>query len=261
VSNIESQPRAGLRGVGIGIVAFGATKMLVNWDSPEWSYWSMNDSYAIFAKRLGKLFEMHPIKHYTDPVQYTPDHEARMASFAAGTVMLAFPNPKIPNADVYPLDKILARFGRRYFTSSITYMIPYAIMTIEKSLRDGDGIYAPRIGMWGCDMGLTSEYAKERSCTEYWLAKAEGAGIEVYVPPESPILKAGYDYGYETAAISAHQRIIAARRKELQEQLDLALQADRVANDRVSAIQGMMSEVTFFETSLTPSPPLAQTFK
>ena len=256
----------GKRGVGIGIVAFGATKTLVDWDSPDWAYWSMNDSYAFFARRLHKLFEMHPIAHYTNQDEpekhnYIADHEARMASFAAGTVMLAFPNPKIPNATVYPLDTILARFKRDYFMSSICYMIPYAVMTIEKSLRDGDGLFVPRIGLWGCDMGLTSEYAKERACVEYWLAKAEDAGIEVHIPTDSPLLKANYRYGYDTALISARARIVNARRVELQEQLTRAIEADRVANDRVSSLQGMLSEVTYFEVTLTDEPPLGQTFQ
>ncbi len=258
MSLIEHMERSGPRGVGI--VAFGSTKSLVNWESPDWMYWSMNDSYNYFAKRIWALFEMHPASHYTDPRHYIPDHEARMAKMGR-SVWLAFPNPNIPNASIYPLNDVVRAFGHKYFTSTITFMIPFAILKIEESLARRDGIFAPRIGLWGCDMALSSEYARERSCTEYWLGRAEQRGIEIVIPEQSPLLKANYVYGYDTVLIEDRRRVIEARRIELSEQLAAARQNDRVANDRVSGLEGMLSEVSFFEAHMTDEPPTGEAFR
>lgn len=255
---VEHTEHSGPR--GIGIVAFGATKALVNWDASDWMYWSMNDSYHFFARKLWALFEMHPRSHYTDPKHYIPDHEARMAMMGRG-VWLAIPNPNIPNAQIYPLDEVVRAFGRKYFTSTLTFMIPLAVLKIEESLARGDGIFLPKIGLWGCDMALSSEYARERACTEYWLGKAEERGIEIVIPEESPLLKANYVYGYDTDLIASRRRVIEARRLELSEQLAAARQNDRVANDRVSGLEGMLSEVSFFEAHMTDEPPTGEAFR
>ncbi len=253
MSEIEKQA-IGPRGVGIGIVAFGPSKSLVNWDATDWTYWTMNDGYRLFARRISALFEMHPESHYADPTQYAPGHVEWMAA-ARHMVWLAFPNPKIPNARIYPLDKVLERFKRRYFLSTLCYMIPLAVTTIEESQRAGDGLYAPRIGIWGADMYLTTEYAKERSCVEYWASKAEDAGIEVFVPDESPLLKATYDYGYETAAMSRAKALLLGRQKELSQKLVEAQLEDRAVNHKVSSIQGMLDECGHQIAALTDAPP------
>ena len=253
LSNIEHL-KVGPKGVGIGIVAGGETKSLVDWDSPDWVYWSMNDFYFHFAKKLAALFEMHPPSHYNDPKQYTPGHEAWMGT-ARIPVYLAFPNPKIPNGIPYPLDGVVTQFGRRYFRSTVSYMIPMAIRTILRDKAEGGGLYAPRIGLWGCDMQLTSDYAKERACVEYWLGRAEQMGIEVVIPDESPLLKSDYLYGYETEKMVAHSRVIRARVRELEEQLTVALHTDRQANARVSELQGMLREAAFYNQHLTDSAP------
>lgn len=240
---------------GIAIVAYGATKILAPWDDPSWTMWSMNDAYAHFAKRLSALFEMHPISHYTDHAQYVDDHESRMADLAHRIrVYLAFPNPKIPDAILYPLEEVVP-YGRDYFQSTLPYMIGEAIRRIVESQKAKDGVFLPKIGLWGCDMQLTSEYAKERACTEYWLGRAEGYGIEVTVPDDSPILKAGYRYGYETAEIDARRRIFDARDRDLRTMLADAERQAALANEQVQNLRGMRDELAFIDVNLTTRVP------
>lgn len=244
----NAPPKPGPR--GIAIVAYGATKVIAPWEnSAEWMIWSLNDAYAHFATRLSALFEMHPPSHYNDHAQYVPDHEKRMSELTCD-VWLAFPNPKIPNGKLYPLKEIV-KYGRDYFCSTLPYMIGMAIAQI-KTYPDA---FLPKLGVWGCDMQLTSEYAKERACTEWWLARAEGYGIEVVVPDDSPLLKSGYRYGYETTTIDARTRIMDARDRDLRTMLASAERQAALATEQVANIRGMRDELAYLRVNLTTEVP------
>ncbi|MBI3936910.1 MAG: hypothetical protein HY323_08030 [Betaproteobacteria bacterium] len=245
-----SAPRQGPR--AIALVAYGATKIIAPWDDKSWTIWSLNDAYAHFATRLSALFEMHPIKHYTDHAQYVEDHEKRMSELTCD-VWLAFPNPKIPNAKIYPLEKIIP-YGRDYFCSTLPYMIGMAIHQIKTY----PNTFLPKIGLWGCDMQLTSEYAKERACVEYWCGRAEGHGIEVVIPDDSPILKAGYRYGYDQERVEARKRILDARDRDLRVMLEGANRGLALAQEQVANLNGMRSEVAFMQVNLTDAVPAGQ---
>ena len=89
----------------------------------------------------------------------------------------------IPNAIEYPLEQVSMLIGD-YYNSSIAYMLGLAIY--EKY---------DRIGLWGVDMkesgdwGHANEYRDERPNCEYLLGFAKGRGIEIYLPPDCPLLK------------------------------------------------------------------------
>jgi hypothetical protein len=46
------------------------------------------------------------------------------------------------------------------------------------------------------------EYQSQRPSCEYFIGLARGKGIEVYVPPESDLLKCMYLYGFEDGELS-----------------------------------------------------------
>ena len=253
---------------GIAIVGGGATMKYAPLATDEsWTCWTMNDFYdaipALLQRpiKVGAVFEMHPPSHYTDHIEYRKDHEKRLAELRC-KVYVAFPNPKIPNAMTYPIDEVLAYFdGPDYFCSTLPYMIAIAIMVIEKSAELADGVFAPRIGMFGCDMQLTSEYAKERACTEFWLGQAKARGIEVVVPDESPLLKSTYRYGYDTEKLSKVKKLIKGRHEELMTLRDQWARQEKVAHDMFIQYEASANETGWAQTNLTddtipPSAPM-----
>ena len=86
----------------------------------------------------------------------------------------------IPTSIRFPMEEMHCE----YFTSSIAYMIAYAI-------HEGATI----IDMYGILMGGNqSEYFVQKPCCEYWIGYARGKGIEVNLPKFTYLLK--YDEIY-----------------------------------------------------------------
>lgn len=90
--------------------------------------------------------------------------------------------------EIYPLDEMCHHFGTKYFSNSISYMIALAIYEGYE-----------KIHLWGIDHMEREEYGTARAGVEYWLGRAEQAGIEVGIAESSALLKthSGKLYGYE----------------------------------------------------------------
>jgi hypothetical protein len=115
-----------------------------------------------------------------------------------------------PAAVEYPLDRMIAKFGR-YFTSTIGYMVALAI----------DEGY-DWIGLYGVDLASDVEYPGQRPNTEYLVGWARGLGITVEIAPTSALLRSSHLYGYEKppqdnkllAAMLSHKATLDKKRDE-----------------------------------------------
>jgi hypothetical protein len=96
----------------------------------------------------------------------------------------------------YPLEDIVNHFNTDYFSNGICHMIAYAIYTGKT-----------HIVLYGVNMTSDHEYLQnERPCVEYWVGRAQGAGIRVdVVGQQSDLLQTrdarvyGYDYFQDSA--------------------------------------------------------------
>lgn len=108
----------------------------------------------------------------------------------------------IPQSRPYPFEAVQAALGLPngrliYAESTIGYMLAMALHEVL-SKRD-----VGRVGVWGVDMATGSEYSNQRPNAEYLIGRLNGAGIPVFIPQESALLKsvyAGGRYGFEAAA-------------------------------------------------------------
>ncbi len=92
---------------------------------------------------------------------------------------------EIPMSIKYPLDEILEKYNRRYFTCTMNYQIAYAMLVGYKEIH-----------LYGVNMILGDDYV-QRYSLEYWLGRAEQSGIKLVISEYSDLLKAPYLYGYE----------------------------------------------------------------
>ena len=92
---------------------------------------------------------------------------------------------EIPNSEAFPIEDVLEKFGY-YFTSQIGWMIGLAILEGFKEIH-----------IYGADLAMEDEYMHQRPNCEYLIGWARGAGITVYIPRGSDLLKAGKLYGFE----------------------------------------------------------------
>jgi len=97
-----------------------------------------------------------------------------------------FKNLGIP-IEIYPMDEIIAKFKTRFFSNSIAYMMAYALYHNYE-----------RIYLYGIDMMTSTTYIQEKGGVEYWIGRAEQAGVEVINTKGSATGKTwnGKMYGY-----------------------------------------------------------------
>jgi len=100
----------------------------------------------------------------------------------------------VPNSTPYPLQEIQKGLIhivkgelpiRKLFSSSFTYQMALAL--------DDD---FERIELYGIELLLDGEYGYQRETMAFWLGKADGMGVEVWMPKQCSLLVAPL-YGYE----------------------------------------------------------------
>ena len=122
----------------------------------------------------------------------------------------------LPSSIAFPVDRMIEKFDIDYFTSTVAYMVAWAIDHIdglvEERLREintGDAsaldmlkltrsIYNEyTIGVFGIDLIVGEEYAHQRPAAEFYLGQAMARNIEVMLHDRSALLSQRYRYGYE----------------------------------------------------------------
>ena len=94
--------------------------------------------------------------------------------------------------------RLSKKLGCDYFSDAICYMIAHAI---DKNTIKVDGVVKLttklKLYIYGVDMLTQDEYSTEKGGIEYWIGYLRGLGGEVWIHPESTLLKSptGKPYG------------------------------------------------------------------
>lgn len=190
------------------------------YDDDSWEIWTLGANVEA-GQRITKLFELH--KQEVLEAAGTWKGLFPYLEKQGKDLILGHANPLLPDAEPYPLDNMIAKFGR-YFTSSIAYMIAYAIE------QEPDVI-----GLWGIDMMGEEEYSIQRPCCEYLLGIARGLNIVITVADESPVLRSERLYAFEHTALSAGLNIM---RRELKDAIAAMESNERKARDERKFYEG-----------------------
>ncbi len=231
---VSSEPRPARK---IAILGFGRTVKDCPWQDPSWELIGMNGFWRaakpdfgidVPEERYALWFDMHSLEYtraYGKKAGFGDAQERWLEKEHPFPVFMLEENPAFPSVLAFPIDDLVEKLGRDYFTSSVSYEIAYALCLPNVA----------EIGLWGIDLTHDSEYADQRPCAEYWIGRAEAMGIKVTVHEQSAMLKQRYRYGYEdanplagamraeltrqaaalTAAMAAHQEEIVQRTNQL----------------------------------------------
>ena len=157
----------------IAIVGGSLTsKDLAPFDDTEYEIWVHGNQFDQHEnRRVSKIFEIH------DDLS---DHDEIYPSWLASKNIHLIVGEKFPikkkHIEVYPYKKAIAIMGE-HLTSTPAYMMAYAILH-----------GATHISIYGVDMGIDDhEYFYQRPTMYAWIGYARAKGIEVYIPPESPL--------------------------------------------------------------------------
>jgi len=93
-------------------------------------------------------------------------------------------------ASLYPFKRIVNKFGTDYFSSTICYMLAYALDKGYKHLR-----------LYGVDMSTSIEYYTQKAGVEFWIGMAmmKGCTVDVLrgVGSTIMVLPTGTPYGFK----------------------------------------------------------------
>ena len=172
------------------IVGFAESKVQTPFDDDSFEFWGVNEMYMDpTIKKLDVIFELHDYKWIKEGKRLK-GHLKWLQDNQDVPVFMQEHFEDIPMSFPYPKRAILDRFGS-YFTNTISWEVALAIHLGFKEIR-----------IYGVNMANDVEYASQRPSCEYYIGMARGLGIEVYVPPESDLLKCLYLYGFEDGELS-----------------------------------------------------------
>lgn len=185
----------------VAILGFGATVKDAPVSDPSWDLWAMNGFWRaakpdynldIAPERYSLWLDMHTVEFtraYGKAAGFNDAQERWLEQTHPFPVLMLDQAPEFPSVQAFPIEDVVRKLGRDYFTSSVAYALAYALAQDDVA----------EIGLWGIDLVHSTEYADQRPCAEYWIGRAEAAGIKVTVHESSALLKSRGRYGYENA--------------------------------------------------------------
>ncbi len=92
-------------------------------------------------------------------------------------LLMFYPEPDLgPRVTAYPAERITARFGTYFMTSTFAWMMALAI---DEMCPQGDKWVPGEIGIWGVEMEYGTEYRQQRAGFRHFIDLARILGIKV----------------------------------------------------------------------------------
>ncbi len=177
------------------IAGSGRTSGLIPTEKKDFELWGNNNCYSLLTVYPDRWFEIHQIEKIKN-IWYrrgeTEFGNIKIEKYLSALALLNIPIfmhrklDLVPLSIEFPFQDILDSYKFHYFTCTISWQIALAIKMSYKE-----------ISIYGIDMEEYFERRYQRASVEYFLGMAQGAGIKVNVPRDSPMLKAPFLYGFE----------------------------------------------------------------
>lgn len=207
---------------------------LAPYSDPSWTIWACSPGAIPHVKKLDAWFEIHGFPH----PDFTPDYLAWMQQLTVPVYVIDKSLPDIPQAATLPVEDLLAKYGKYFFTSSLAWMFAMALEQPEVT----------EIGLWGVDMAATEEYASQRPGCHFFITLAQARGIKITTPKESDLLRPPPLYGV-TLFESHMARKLAVRRKELEAQLATATNTYENAAREIMFFKGAIDDLNYIQST------------
>jgi hypothetical protein len=155
---------------------------------PSWEIWA-HASAAMVIPNADRFIDIHP------PHVFQEGRKNAFADYYGWLKTLTIPifmqkhYPEIPASLPYPYSLVKAQWPGVPLGSQAAYLIAAALM---------EGV--THLGFWGIAYDHEEmERADQRLSTERWAGIAQGMGVQIVCPRETPFLhEPAEDYGYET---------------------------------------------------------------
>lgn len=198
----------------------------------SWLIWALA-GHRHHCTRVNAFFEMHPRK------KWHTGYDEFFQTLSV-PVMTQEEHADIPCCKRYPIEEVTEAVGRKYFASSIGYMLALAIYE-HKTVEE-----ISEIGLWGVDMLDDTEYQTQRPNCEYLIGLAQGMGIKIFIPDGSALLKVARQYGEDLPKVEEGPITEAY----LQNQMDHLLKQKEKALGQITLCQGAIQQLEVIMTHL-----------
>lgn len=219
----------------VAIVGFTDHRQMAMELDDSFEVWGLNELYRYMPiPKFHRWFEIHGREYLCADDEGKKHIEDLKSVLGPIPIYMQRHHEDIPGSVRFPIQELIEHFGgeraigANYFTNCPAEMIAFAIALGYREIH-----------VYGVDMAQDSEYGTQRPCCEYWLGRALGMGIKVYVPDMSDLLKTVGTYGYEDAG-SVLSRKIQSRIKWLH----------AMDNERLAQIRGMEANYNAQRTEL-----------
>jgi len=182
-----------------------SSRDLAPFDDDTWDIWALNYGYN-YQKRWDTYFELHNL-------DLLPSQHIERLALLKCPLYIQTPHKRLPNAKLYPLQKVIDYFNTSYYTNSIAYMLALAIMEEPEE-----------IGIYGVDMAVSPEYRAQRPSCELFIGIAQGKGIKVTMPREAQLCKTAVLYAFNIS--TGDKEFYAKTRKQQLLDHSAQIQAD-----------------------------------
>lgn len=159
----------------IALVGTTPTADSAPYDDPNWEIWGVAARAKIIT-RADRWFELHRIDGESKAWQ--DFWRASIKRFSHDLELWMFyPEPDLgPKVLRYPAERITARFGTYFMTSTFSWMIALAI---DEMCPYGEPWEPGEIGIWGVEMEHGTEYSHQRTGFRHFIDLARVMGITI----------------------------------------------------------------------------------
>lgn len=170
------------------------SRAVAPFSDPEWKIWACSQGNQGHLPRVDAWFELHQPTWFGS-AEAAPWGLPYLGWLRSQTfpIYMQEKNDLVPQAIVFPYRRMIEMFGRMWFTSTVAWMLAYAI----QQMREGD-----TIGLFGVDMAAGEEhYTAQRAGCVRMIEHAQAKGINVTIPHESCLGQPTPLYGYGEATL------------------------------------------------------------
>jgi len=176
-----------LRKVGI-LGGHQPSLRLAPWADPTWEWWVHASISRHIQVRPSRLFDIHP------PHVFNTKRKNGFADYPEFLQRSRIPvymqnvYKDIPMSRRYPREAVKSLWPGVPVGSTTAWMIALALL---------EGV--THLGCWGITYSHETEYARQRANAERWVGVAQGAGVHLVLPENTPFCRQPEeDYGYES---------------------------------------------------------------
>lgn len=212
-----------------------SSRMLACGLPPDWRVWVCSPGNDDFP-RIDLWFELHGDLDF-------PCEGGRWGKYiewlnAAPFSLMAQRLDLFPNAEPFPIEKLVGEFGPCWFTSQPAMMLAYAIH-----------IGVTDVALFGLDMAAKSEYFHQKPAMLHLAEEARRRGIRVVAPMESEVLTAPPIYGYSMN--SPMGRKLRTRQLEIEQELRRMDNEIRLLEMRRQHFRGVLDDIDWTQQTWT----------